>query len=100
MLMIRFARRGKKNSPFFRILVSEKTKDLYGTALEELGWYNPATPGKPSELNEDRIRHWLSRGAKASPAVHNLLLAKKVIEGKKTPVYSPKKGAKKDSAAS
>jgi len=96
MLMIRFARRGKKNSPFFRVLVSEKTKDLYGTALEEVGWYSSAAPGKPSELNEDRIRYWLSHGAQASPAVHNLLLAKKVIEGKKVPVYSPKKSAKKE----
>lgn len=91
MLMIRFARRGKKNSPFFRIVVSEKARDTVGPALEMLGWYNPLTSEKTSELNSDRIRYWLSKGAKASPSVHNLLVAKKIVEGAKVKTYSLRK---------
>lgn len=95
MLMIRLARRGKKNKPFFRVYIAEKTKDAFGTSLEELGWYDPSSSSKQGELNADRIRYWLSKGAQASPTVHNLLIAKKIIEGPKIKVYSPKKKKEK-----
>lgn len=83
MLMIRLARRGKKNKPFYRVVVSEKARDLYGKSLEIVGHYNPTTPKKECVLDGERIRYWLSKGAQASPSVHNLLLEQKIIEGKK-----------------
>ena len=91
MLMIRFARRGKKNKPFFRVVVSEKARDTVGPALETVGWYDPSTPTRASELNGERITYWLSKGAQASPSVHNLLIDKKIVTGVKTKVYSPRK---------
>ncbi len=94
MLMIRLARRGKKNRPFFRVYIAEKTKDAFGTSLEELGWYDPVSSLKPSELRADRIRYWLSKGAKTSSTVHNLLIAKKIIEGPKIKIYSLRKKKK------
>ncbi|MBI4272970.1 30S ribosomal protein S16 [Candidatus Uhrbacteria bacterium] len=93
--MIRLARRGKKNKSFFRVYIAEKTKDAFGTSLEELGWYDPSSTSKQAELHADRIRYWLSKGAQASPTVHNLLIAKKIIESPKIKVYSPKKKKEK-----
>ncbi|MEK7619057.1 MAG: 30S ribosomal protein S16 [Patescibacteria group bacterium] len=93
--MIRLARRGKKNAPFFRLLVSEKSRDLYGTALEEVGTYNPAAKDKPVTLKADRITYWLSKGAQASPSVHNLLVKEKVITEKKIVKSKAKKKAEK-----
>lgn len=83
MLMIRLARRGKKNSPFFRIIVSEKGRDTYGKSLEILGHFNPMAKERNIHLESERIRYWLSQGAKASPTIHNLLVDEKVIEGVK-----------------
>lgn len=78
--MIRLARRGKRNQPFFRIVVSDKRKDLYGPAREIVGWYNPlAGAGAKVSLNEERIRYWLSHGAQSSPTVHNLLIDHKIL---------------------
>ncbi|MFH1325876.1 MAG: 30S ribosomal protein S16 [Candidatus Falkowbacteria bacterium] len=81
MLMIRLARIGKKKQPYYRLVVSEKARDMYGKALEILGNYNPRT--KEAKLNADRIKHWLSNGAQASATVNNLLITKGIIEGKK-----------------
>lgn len=81
--MIRLARRGKTNKPFYRVVVSEKARDLFGTALEVVGHYNPMVKEKTVELNKERILHWLSKGAKPSPTVFNLLVDQKVVEGKK-----------------
>lgn len=82
MLMIRFAPRGKKNRPFYRLVVSEKARDLFGSTLEILGSYDPLSPTKDITCDAERIRYWMSHGAQLSPSVHNLLLSKKVIQGK------------------
>lgn len=81
MLAIRLSRVGKKNKPLYRIIISEKSKDLYGHALEILGSYNPRT--KELKANSDKIKHWISKGAGMSATVNNLFIEKKIIEGKK-----------------
>ncbi|MCK4781915.1 30S ribosomal protein S16 [Candidatus Parcubacteria bacterium] len=90
MLSIRFLRTGKKNQPFFRIVVCNKgNAPQTGRFLEILGFYNPLT--KKRNLKAERIKYWLSVGAKCSDTVHNLLITEKVIEGKKIPVHKKKK---------
>ena len=93
--MIRLARRGKKNKPFYRVVISEKARDLFGTALETLGHYNPSDKEKGIELNKDRILYWLSKGAQASPTVANLLIKHNIVEGKKIIKKTAKKKVEK-----
>lgn len=82
MLVIRFLRTGKKNQPFFKIVVTEKEKSsVSGRFIEKVGFYNPLT--KEKSLNAERMKYWLSVGAKPSPRVYNLLISEKIIEGKK-----------------
>lgn len=81
--MIRLARRGKKNNPVYRIVVSEKGRDLFGVALEVVGTYNPVSRSKEIGLNKERILYWISKGAHVSPTVHNLLVSNAVISGAK-----------------
>lgn len=95
MLTIRLSRIGKKNQPLYRLIISEKTKDPYGRALEILGSYNPFT--KQLQAKSERIKYWISKGAQLSPTVNNLLVEKKIIEGKK--VTASKPGEKKKAAA-
>ncbi len=82
MLTIRLQRLGKKKQPTYRLVISEKTRDTQGHALEILGHYNTIS-GKTMELNEERIKYWLSKGAQASETVNNLLVKAGVITGAK-----------------
>jgi len=82
MLRIRFLRRGKKNRPFFKIVVVErKSPPRTGKFIEDVGFYNPLT--KERKLKAERIKYWISKGAQPSSVVHNLLISEKILEGKK-----------------
>ena len=91
MLMIRLARVGKTKKAYFRLIISEKTKDTHGDYLEVLGSINPHTNPSQATLKTDRIKYWLGQGAKASPTVHNMLVDNGVIGGEKFRVWKPKK---------
>jgi len=82
MLTIRLTRKGKKNQPFFRVVLIDKRKSSTGgRAVEDLGYKNPLT--KKVSLNKERILHWIKNGAQPSKTMHNLLVSEKIIEGKK-----------------
>jgi len=84
MLVLKFAKIGKKNMPYFRLIAVDSHKDPWGTYLEKLGHYNPRT--KESTLVAERIKFWISKGAKPSASVHNLLVTKGIITAKKVSV--------------
>jgi small subunit ribosomal protein S16 len=76
------ARKGKKNQPFFRVVVIDKRRTASGgRAVEDLGYVDPLT--KKRNFKKDRILYWISKGAQPSDTVHNLLITEKIIEGKK-----------------
>jgi small subunit ribosomal protein S16 len=82
MLTIRLTRKGKKNQPFFRVVVIDKRRSSKGgRSVEDVGYLNPLT--KKLSLNKERIQYWIKNGAQPSGTVHNLLVSDKVIEGKK-----------------
>jgi len=81
MLIIRLSRIGKKNKPMYRLIISEKSRDLYGQSLEILGSYNPHS--KELQTKAERINYWLGKGAGMSPTVNNLLIEKGIIKGEK-----------------
>lgn len=90
MLVIRFFRIGKRNQPSFKIVVIDKRRSsTRGRFVEEVGSWNPLT--KEKILNGERIKHWISVGAKPSPTVFNLLVSAKIIEGKKIDVHKKAK---------
>jgi small subunit ribosomal protein S16 len=89
MLMIRFQRIGRTNDPAFRIVVLEKERSpKAGNPLAVVGTYNPKT--KAVTLKGEEITSWISKGAQVSPSLHNLLVSKGVLQGKKMNVL-PKK---------
>jgi len=81
MLAIRLSRVGKRNSAFFRVVVMDKQKSAKGRALEVLGSVNPHN--NEIILKNERILYWIGVGAQPSDRVHNILVAKEVIKGKK-----------------
>lgn len=90
MLVIRFLRAGKKNQPFYKIVVTDKKNPPRGGRFnEEVGFWNPLT--KEKKLNVEKIKTWIKNGAKPSATVFNLLLKEKIIEGKKIAVHKKSK---------
>lgn len=89
MLTIRFRRTGRKNQPFFRVVVLDKRHSAKGgRAVEVLGNVDPLK--KKKALKKDRILYWISKGAKPSDTVHNLLVSEKIIDAKKIAVKMKK----------
>lgn len=61
-----------------------------GRALEILGYYDPLTDPATVRLDEERIRNWMSRGAKPSETVMRLMRQAGMPEGGKPPETPPK----------
>lgn len=91
MLSIRLTRTGKKHAPHYRIVVQEKRSKLNGKAIDQVGHYHPAQPGKLLVLDQEKIKKWLAAGAKPSDTVTNILVKEGVLgkEHKVTYFYSP-----------
>ncbi|MEK7264682.1 MAG: 30S ribosomal protein S16 [Pseudomonadota bacterium] len=93
--MIRFQRIGRRNDPAFRIVVLEKERAAKaGNIVELLGTYNPRS--KALTLNGEQVKHWISKGAQPTGSIHNLLVNRGVIQGKKINVLQKHTPQKKD----
>jgi small subunit ribosomal protein S16 len=71
-LAIRLSRGGRKGRPFYRIVVADKRMPRDGRYIEKLGTYNPLLENDNDQrvqLVEERIKYWLSQGAKPSERV-------------------------------
>lgn len=79
MVKIRLTRKGAKNSPFFRVVVAEGSSPRDGRFIEMLGYYDPKKNPQVVELNEERVVHWLSRGADPSATVKSLFRQKGIL---------------------
>jgi small subunit ribosomal protein S16 len=71
--MIRLSRIGKKKHPFYRVVVTEKTRPRNGRFVEIVGTYDPQKKPAAVELNNERIQYWLSKGAQPSDTLRSLL---------------------------
>ena len=87
--MIRLQRIGRKNEAHFRVVLTDsKNAAKSGKFSEILGSYNPKLGDV--KLDEDRVKHWISVGAQPSDTVHNFLVTKGIVVGKKRNVLSKK----------
>ncbi len=90
MLKIRLQRVGKKNDPYFRLVVTPHThKAQTGKATEILGSFD--VQKGDYKLDIERIKYWLSVGAQTSATVNNMLIDQKVLSGEKARTINTKK---------
>lgn len=83
MLTIRLSRVGKKKQPSYRIVVQDKRHDPWSPAIDVVGHFDPRTKGEQLQLDEEKVKHWLSKGAQPSETIHNMLVEKKLVKGEK-----------------
>ena len=93
MLKIRLQRIGRKNDPSFRVVcVDSKKGPKSNNNVEILGSYDPKR--NYIAINNERTLKRISNGAHVSDTVHNLLIKRGIIKGKKINVSKNKKNTK------
>ena len=73
---LRLTRVGSKKNPVYRIVAADSRSPRDGKFLEIVGRYNPQTDPSTIELDEAKVKDWLSKGAQPSGTVQRLLKAK------------------------
>ena len=76
---IRLQRHGKKNQPFYHIVVADGRAPRDGKFIEKLGTYNPLTKPATIDLNFDRAVEWVKNGAQPTDTVRRILSYKGVL---------------------
>ena len=70
---IRLRRMGRKKQPEYRIVVAERTDARDGRFIETIGHYRPREQPAVIQVDEQRARAWLAKGATPSETVRSLL---------------------------
>lgn len=81
MLSIRLTRLGRRNRPFYRIVVADSRRARDGSFIDELGHYDPVIKPEVIEIDTDKVDEWIKKGAQPSDTVRSLL---RKIKGKKS----------------
>ena len=74
MVKIRLRRMGARNSPYYRIVVSDSRRTARAEVLEELGSYDPVAGIGKVRLDRARAEFWVGKGARVSPTVRATLM--------------------------
>jgi small subunit ribosomal protein S16 len=70
---MRLTRVGSKKNPIYRVVVADSRSPRDGRFIEIIGRYNPQTDPSTIELDEAKVKDWLSKGAQPSDAVSKLI---------------------------
>lgn len=75
MVVIRLARGGAKQRPYYNVVVTDSRTRRDGRFIERVGFYNPkASEGVEAlRMSRDRIAYWQGQGAQLSGTVARLL---------------------------
>jgi len=105
MLKLRLSMGGTKKRPVYKIVVADSRFARDGRFIEKLGFFNPLLPKEKKErvgLESDRIKYWLSQGARPTIRVARILGENQLIpmpaSGNNPQKAIPKKDRKKDEA--
>ena len=70
---IRLTRVGATKRPAYRVIAIDKRRSRDGRALEILGYYDPLTEPATVQLQTDKIKAWIGKGAQPSETVVRLM---------------------------
>ena len=102
MLKIRLSMGGAKKRPVYKIVVADSRFPRDGRFIEKLGFFNPLVPKNKKDrmkIEVERVKYWMSQGAKPTTRVARILGEAEVIHmpiPSKNPLKAiPKKDRKK-----
>ena len=103
MLKIRLSMGGAKKRPVYKIVIADSRFPRDGRFIEKVGFFNPLLPKTKKErvnLEVERIKHWISKGAKPTLRVSRILGEAQILpmppKGNNPLKAIPKKDRKKD----
>lgn len=76
---IRLQRKGRKQAPFYHIVIADARAPRDGRFIEKIGTYNPLTIPATIELNSEKAYQWLKNGAQPTDTVRSILRFKGVL---------------------
>ena len=107
MLKIRLSMGGVKKRPVYKIVIADSRFPRDGRFIEKVGFFNPLLPRAKKErvnLEVERIKYWISKGAKPTLRVARILGEAEVFpmppKGNNPFKAIPKKDRKKDKVES
>jgi small subunit ribosomal protein S16 len=75
---VRLTRVGGRKNPIWRVVVADQRSPRDGRVIETIGRYNAQVEPSEIRLDEERLRHWLARGAQPTNTVKKLMRAQGV----------------------
>ena len=106
MLKIRLSMGGAKKRPVYKIVIADSRFPRDGRFIEKVGFFNPLLPKTKKErinLEVERIKHWISKGAKPTLRVSRILGEAEVYpmppKGNNPLKAIPKKDRKKEKSS-
>lgn len=73
MLTIKLFRIGRRNRPFYRVVVMEKRSKANGRYIDQIGVYDPLLPSDNLNIQKDKLTNWIQKGAQLSSGIKKLL---------------------------
>ena len=73
MLKIRLRRTGAVQKAQYRVVVAESTSPRDGAFVEIIGTYNPLTDPETFHVDSEKVKYWISKGAKPTDTVERLV---------------------------
>ena len=70
---IRLKRIGRKNRPFYRLIIADSHMPRDGRFIETIGHYNPLENPSEISVSQEKALYWLGQGAKPSPTAKRIL---------------------------
>ena len=75
-IKLRLTRVGSKKNPIYRVVAADARSPRDGRFLEIVGRYNPQTHPSTIELDDEKVKNWLGKGAQPTEAVARLIKVK------------------------
>ena len=95
---LRLKRMGAKQKPFYRIVAADSRSPRDGRFIETVGTYNPIKKDAEITVDEEKVLHWLNKGAQPTDTVKSILsnqgIMKKYADSKKKVTKKVKKEEK------
>ncbi len=73
MVKIRLRRMGRKNKPFYRVVIADSRSPRDGKFIDIIGHYNPLTDPPIVSIDDEKALKWLGYGAQPTDTVRSLL---------------------------
>jgi small subunit ribosomal protein S16 len=79
LVKIRLKRMGAKKRPFYRLVVADSRSPRDGRFIELLGFYDPLPNPAKVQIDADKVREWIGKGARPSDAARALLVEQGIL---------------------